>query len=147
VTGVTRVWRFPDPLERVWHALTDRDELAEWLLPSDFAPRAGHRFTLRGGGRLGLPPVVHCEVLELNAPHRLVLRWDEGAGSGETTVEFTLRRLGGHTELRIEHRAPVHVGLRAGREPRAWDWGDDVRRALGATLRNAGDRTRGEVRR
>lgn len=147
MNGITRVWRFPEPVERVWRALTDRDELGEWLLPNDFAPRVGHRFTLRGGDRLGVPPVVHCEVLELDPPHRLVLRWDEAAGSGDTTVEFTLRPVGDGTELRIEHHAPVDVAVRAGREGHPWHWSEDVRRALGATLRNAGDRARGEVRR
>ena len=121
MNGVARVWRFDEPVERVWHALTDRDELGEWLLPNDFAPRVGHRFTFRGGRRLGLPAVVHCEVLDLDAPHRLVLRWDEGTGSSDTTVEFTLRWVDGGTELRIEHRAPVDVAVRAGREPHAWD--------------------------
>lgn len=147
MSSITRVWRFAEPLERVWRALTDRDELGEWLLPNDFAPRVGHRFTFRGGAAFGLPPAVHGEVLELDPPHRLVLRWDERTGSGDTTVEFTLRRVGDGTELRIEHRAPVEAAVRAGREPRIWDWSDDVRRALDATLRNAGDQTRREVRR
>lgn len=147
MNGITRVWRFAEPVERVWRALTDRDELGGWLLPNDFVPRVGHCFTFRGGAALGLPPAVQCEVLELDPPHRLVLRWDERTGAGETTVEFTLRRVGDGTELRIEHRAPVEGAVRAGREPRIWDWGDDVRRALGALLRSAGNEARGEVTR
>lgn len=147
MNGVTRVWRFPEPIERVWRALTDRDELSDWLLPNDFAPRVGHRFTFRGGDAFGLPPVVRCEVLELAPQHRLVLRWDERSGQSGTIVEFTLRSIGEGTELRIEHRAAVGASVRAGHEAQVWDWADEVRRALGATLRNAGDETRGEVRR
>jgi uncharacterized protein YndB with AHSA1/START domain len=35
------------PPELVWRALTDREVLAEWLMPNDFAPVVGHTFTMR----------------------------------------------------------------------------------------------------
>ena len=145
MSAVTRTWRLSHSVERVWHALTDREELAAWLMPNDFAPQVGHRFTLRGGGALGLPAVVYCEVLEIHPPHRLVLAWSERPGPAETEVELTVRRVGDHTELRIHHRVTADVRMRAGREPQAWDWGDDVRRALGATLERSGGDARREV--
>ena len=36
--------RYPHPPERVWRALTDRAELAAWLMPNDFSLREGARF-------------------------------------------------------------------------------------------------------
>src|SRR5580692_3749913 len=35
------------PIERVWAALTSSEALAAWLMPNDFVPEVGHRFTLR----------------------------------------------------------------------------------------------------
>ena len=145
MTAVTRTWRFPDPIEDVWQALTDRDELGGWLLPNDFAPRVGHRFTLHGGVPLGLPPAVHCEVLEIDPPHRLVLGWDLRPGAPRTVVEFTVRRVGDDTELRIDHRVVASAVIRAGAEPPVWDWDEDVRRALADQLRRISLHKRGEV--
>lgn len=39
--------RYPHTPERVWRALTDPKALAAWLMPNDFAPVVGHRFTFR----------------------------------------------------------------------------------------------------
>ena len=38
---------FPQSREVVWRALTDSAALAGWLMPNDFEPRVGHRFTFR----------------------------------------------------------------------------------------------------
>ncbi len=35
------------PPDQVWQALTDPDLLARWLMPNDFRPAVGHRFTFR----------------------------------------------------------------------------------------------------
>src|SRR5262249_17808941 len=35
---------YPQPPERVWRALTTPEELAQWLMPNDFAPKVGHKF-------------------------------------------------------------------------------------------------------
>jgi len=40
---------YPHSPERVWRALVDADELAEWLMPTDFAPELGRRFVLETG--------------------------------------------------------------------------------------------------
>src|SRR5262249_37620569 len=53
------------PPARVWRALTDPDLLARWLMPNDFRPAAGHRFTFRTDPRPGFDGIVHCEVLTL----------------------------------------------------------------------------------
>ena len=76
---------FPQPIEAVWAALTDRATLASWLMPNDFEPRVGHRFTLDD------PAVdchVTCQVLELDPPRRMVWSWHAGA-EGETVTRVT----------------------------------------------------------
>jgi uncharacterized protein YndB with AHSA1/START domain len=54
---------YPHPVERVWAALTSSDALAVWLMPNDFKPVVGHRFTFRTKPAPGFDGIVHCEVL------------------------------------------------------------------------------------
>jgi uncharacterized protein YndB with AHSA1/START domain len=70
-TRVIHEARYPHPPERVWQALTDRAELAAWLMPNDFSPREGARF--RFDARPAHAEPFECEVLEIEAtsPNRL----------------------------------------------------------------------------
>lgn len=54
---------YPHPRARVWRALVDPELLARWLMPNDFAPRVGHRFTFRTEPGPGFDGIVRCEVL------------------------------------------------------------------------------------
>lgn len=90
--------RYPHPPERVWRALTDPAELAQWLMPSrGFAPVAGQRFSM------SCDPIgeIEAEVLEIDPPRRLVLRWD--AAFGTTTVRVELAAAGAGTALTLVH--------------------------------------------
>jgi uncharacterized protein YndB with AHSA1/START domain len=84
----------------VWHALTDSEALARWLMPNDFAPRVGHRFTFRTQPGPGFDGVVRCEVLELAAPSRLAFTWV--GGPIDTVVRFSLTGERGGTRLVLE---------------------------------------------
>jgi uncharacterized protein YndB with AHSA1/START domain len=93
----------PHPPEKVWRALTDPAVLASWLMPNDFQPRIGHRFTFRTEPvpTHGFDGIVHCEVLELVPPERLRLAW---AGGGiDTTVTWRLVPEGTGTRLFLSH--------------------------------------------
>ena len=96
---------FNAPIENVWRAITDPRELARWLMDNDFEARLGARFTLRR-----LEPVpgwrgwVECEVIELQAPTRMVWSWCDGAEPGTASqVTFELRREGAGTWLTVRH--------------------------------------------
>jgi uncharacterized protein YndB with AHSA1/START domain len=93
----------PHTPARVWKALTDPDLLAKWLMPNDFRPVVGHRFTFRTHPRpgTGFDGVVHCEVLAAE-PERL-LRYTWRGGSLDTTVTWTLAPEGRGTRLFLEH--------------------------------------------
>jgi uncharacterized protein YndB with AHSA1/START domain len=64
---------YPHPPQRVWQALTSSEALATWLMPNDFKPVVGHRFTLQARPRplLGFNNIVRCEVIELDPPRRM----------------------------------------------------------------------------
>jgi len=95
---------FSEPIEEVWHALTDARLLAAWLMENDFEPRIGKRFVLRTPNKVmpGWPGLAECEVLELRPPTRMVWSWSSGAGDS-TVVVFELRPEGDGTRLSLHH--------------------------------------------
>jgi uncharacterized protein YndB with AHSA1/START domain len=91
---------YPNRTEDVWAALTDSDELADWLMKNDFAPRIGHKFHFRSKSRLGFERIIPCEVVELVEPRVLSYTW----GAKESVVTFRLEPVAEGTRLRLEHR-------------------------------------------
>ncbi|WBB67507.1 SRPBCC domain-containing protein [Micromonospora sp. WMMD812] len=93
----------PHPPAKVWRALTDSDLLARWLMPNDFVPAVGHRFTFRTDPRPAqdFDGIVHCEVLDLDPPRRLSWAWR--GGRLDTVVTWTLAAEGRGTRLFLEH--------------------------------------------
>jgi len=97
---------YPHPVDRVWAALTSSEALAAWLMPNDFRPVIGHRFTFRTSPAPGFDGIVRCEVLELDPPKRMVWSW--AGGNIDTTVTFTLEEAAGaQTRLRM-HQVGFH---------------------------------------
>jgi uncharacterized protein YndB with AHSA1/START domain len=79
--------------DRVWEALTTPEQLAQWWVPGSIEPTVGHAFLLEmpGWGN------VACEVLEVDAPHRLVYTF------GDWTLTWELKAEGSGTRLFLEH--------------------------------------------
>jgi uncharacterized protein YndB with AHSA1/START domain len=100
----------PQSPEQVWRVLTEPALLAQWLMPNDLKPVVGHHFTFQAKPVPGWDGVVHCEVLEVDAPRRLRYSWCGGSkeleGFGhrlETVVSWTLTSVGSGTRLHLEH--------------------------------------------
>jgi uncharacterized protein YndB with AHSA1/START domain len=89
---------YPHSPERVWRALVDTDELAAWLMPNDFAPKVGHKFSLETGEHVG---TIDAEVLEIDEPRLLRCRWS--GVFGDTVVTYELFPEGDGTRLRVVH--------------------------------------------
>jgi len=90
---------YPHSPERVWRALVDPDELAAWLMPTDFAPEVGREFKLEtGDAHVG---TIRGEVLEIDEPRLLRCRWS--GVFGDTEVTFELAPEFGGTRLRVRH--------------------------------------------
>lgn len=94
---------FPYAPEKVWRCLADSALLARWLMPNDFRPEVGHRFTFRTQPipAAGFDGIVHCEVLEVIPLKRLSYSWRGGAI--DTVVTWTLEERQGGTLLHLEH--------------------------------------------
>ncbi|MBI4218974.1 MAG: SRPBCC domain-containing protein [Chloroflexi bacterium] len=100
--SIRREIRFPQSREDVWRALTDSAVLARWLLPNDFEPRIGHRFTFRTqpNPQAGFDGIVHCEVLECTPPSVLAYTW--AGGPVKTRVSYRLEPDGRGTRFLFE---------------------------------------------
>ena len=92
---------YAHPPAAVWNALTTRESLAAWLMENDFEPRVGHRFQFRMKPTRGWSGIVDCEVLELDAPRRMVWRWR--SEWIDTTVTFSLAATAKGTRLELVH--------------------------------------------
>ena len=91
------------PPDRVWRALTDPALLARWLMPNDFQPVPGHRFTFRTDPvpEHGFDGIVHCQVLDLDPPRLVRFSWR--TAQLDTTVTWRLAAEGAGTRLFIRH--------------------------------------------
>ena len=87
----------PHAASRVWRALVDPSELAQWFMASDFRPEIGHEFTL-DTGRWG---TTRCTVTAVE-PERL-LRYTWRNGLLDTVVTWKLAPEGKGTRLLLEH--------------------------------------------
>ena len=95
---------YPHPVWKVWRALPDPTALAQWLMPNDFHPRLGHRFTFHRDQEGGWKGIVECEVKEIIEPRRLTYTWrGRGLEMATTLVTFVLEPVGNGTRLRLEH--------------------------------------------
>ena len=138
-TQTYRVWINATP-EAVWAALTEPEQLARYGYGSrvDLELRPGGAYRANSTEEMlafGAPPVmVEGEVLEVDAPRRLVLAWHalfgpEVAGEPATTLTYELEpAVGGVTKLAVTHEldgAPTTAAIVGGVVAEAgggWGW-------------------------
>ena len=116
----------PQPPEKVWKALTTAELVGQWLMPNDFEPVVGKRFTFKTRPIGDWDGVVQCEVLEIVPHRRLVYSWKGGSDSNnsdsnygsklDSVVTWTLQPEGRGTRLRL-----VHTGFRSPQNDFAYD--------------------------
>ena len=93
---------YPHPVEKVWHALTDKEALSRWFMETDFEPVVGRRFTFKTKPAPGFDGAVNGEVLSVDAPRHLAYTW-RGGPLQETVVRFWLEPEGNGALVRLEH--------------------------------------------
>jgi uncharacterized protein YndB with AHSA1/START domain len=85
----------------VWQAVTNRDQLAVWLMPNDFEPRVGHEFTFRTDPAPGFDGIVRCCVLVLDEPEQFDISWV--GGPLNTVLSIRLEETAAGTRLTLRH--------------------------------------------
>jgi uncharacterized protein YndB with AHSA1/START domain len=121
------------PPERVWQALTDRRALSIWMMNNDFEACLGHQFRFESCPLPGLKVTIYCQVLEVEAPKRLVYSWKEHPSDTASRVSWTLFPVEGGTQVRLQHQGtgaaaipvfglPIPVGVASPAENRSMPW-------------------------
>jgi uncharacterized protein YndB with AHSA1/START domain len=100
-------WFHPHPPAEVWRVLTTPELISEWLMQNDFKLEVGHRFRFTAKPMPGWCGIVDCQVLEIDAPRKLVYTWVSGPKPGDqklkTVVTWHLVPVKGGTRLVLEH--------------------------------------------
>lgn len=116
--------------EKIWRTLTSSERLAKWLMPNDFAPVVGHRFTFRTRPMGDWDGVVNCEVLVCEPPKLLRYSWAGGSDSNpaygsrlNSTVTWTLVPVDGGTQLCMVHDGFVFPGNQFAFDAMSPGWG------------------------
>jgi uncharacterized protein YndB with AHSA1/START domain len=102
---------YPHPPERVWQALTDRRALSMWMMNNDFEATLGHQFQFQSCPLPGLKVTIYCQVLEVEAPKRLVYSWKEHLSDTASRVIWTLFPVEGGTQVRLQHQATASASI------------------------------------
>ena len=118
---------FDAPMEAVWRAITDIDQMKQWYIPNIelFKPEVGFRteFNVREGGQ----DYLHLwEVTSVEPGRMIACRWKFGGYPGDSVVTFELSPEGGKTKLKLTHagletfRPEDNPGLARGAFAEGW---------------------------
>jgi uncharacterized protein YndB with AHSA1/START domain len=91
------------PVEKVWKAITDRDQMAQWYFDlKEFRPEPGFEFTFYGGDE-NKQFEHHCRVTTVVPNSKLAYTWRYPGYAGESLVTFELFDENGKTKLVLTH--------------------------------------------
>jgi uncharacterized protein YndB with AHSA1/START domain len=91
------------PVEKVWNALTDKEQMKQWYFNiADFKPEVGFRFQFEGGD--DKYTYLHlCRILEVVPNKKLSHTWSYEAQPEETVVTWELFDEGEKTRVKLTH--------------------------------------------
>lgn len=91
------------PLDRVWRAISERDEMAKWYFDlADFRPEVGFEFEFTGGTEEN--KYLHkCQVTKAEPNKILAYTWRYEGYDGLSEVIWELFPQGDQTLLRLTH--------------------------------------------
>jgi uncharacterized protein YndB with AHSA1/START domain len=92
------------PIERVWKAITDKNDMKQWYFDLvDFKAEPGFEFQFEGGPDPKEPYVHLCKVVESIPNKKLSYSWKYAGYPGNSLVTFELSEEGTKTKLRLTH--------------------------------------------
>lgn len=91
------------PIERVWKAITDKDDMKKWYfdLP-EFKPEVGFEFQFDGGPDDRVYTHL-CRITEVVPGRKLTHSWSYKGYEGKSFVTFELFSEGAKTRVRLTH--------------------------------------------
>lgn len=94
---------FPFDRSKVWQALTNKEQVSQWLMKTDIEPIVGKKFTFQAEPMKGWRGWVECEVLEVIAETKIVYSWQGDVTHSITTVSYELFERGEETLVIATH--------------------------------------------
>ena len=127
-------------VERVWKAITDKDQMREWYFDlSEFKAEPGFEFQFDGTTKEKTRYVHKCKVTEVVPNQRLTYSWAYEGYEGNSIVTFELFPEGDRTRLKLTHAGletfPKHPDF--ARESFAAGWTHIIGTSLTAYLETA----------
>lgn len=86
------------PIDRVWRAISDETEIAQWFIQADFKPVVGYQYTFTHESTR-----ITGEVLVASKPSELRYTWIIGDPDTSSTVAWTLESIEGGTRVVLTH--------------------------------------------
>jgi uncharacterized protein YndB with AHSA1/START domain len=94
---------FNAPIERVWKALTDVDEMRQWYFDlKEFKPEVGFEFEFVVEHK-GMTYHHLCRMTEVIPQKKLAYTWRYKGHEGDSLVTFELAAAGDKTQLKLTH--------------------------------------------
>ena len=86
--------------DRIWRAITSREQSRSFFHETEIEPRVGGRFRLLNGQG---EPITEGKVLAFDPPHHLRVTWKElfDPDSSPGEVDYLLEPVGGSTRLTV----------------------------------------------
>lgn len=92
------------PIEKVWKAITDKDQMKQWYFDLDkFELKKGFEFKFAGQGKEGEEYIHLCTITEIIPKKRLQYSWRYQGYPGYSLVTFDLAEVGGKTKVKLTH--------------------------------------------
>ncbi|MEO8108597.1 MAG: SRPBCC domain-containing protein [Ginsengibacter sp.] len=89
--------------EKVWKALTDKDEMKEWYFNIEsFEPKVGFEFTFEAGNEDKRYKHI-CKITDVEPGKKLRYSWRYEGVEGISFVTFELFPEGGSTKVKLTH--------------------------------------------
>ena len=100
------------PVSKVWKAITDKNDMKEWLfdLLTEFRPEVGFEFQFKGKGKKGQNYLHLCKITEVIPDKKLSYSWKYDKYPGNSLVTFELFEEGEKTKLRLTHEGIESFG-------------------------------------
>ena len=94
---------FNAPIEKVWKAITDRDQMKQWYFDiAGFKPEVGYEFEFEGGDENKRYRHM-CKITEVIPGKKLSYSWRYDGYEGNSLVTFELFAEGNQTKLKLTH--------------------------------------------
>ena len=95
---------FNVPVERIWKAITDKNEMKQWYFDiPEFKPEVGFEFQFYGEGKTGEKFLHLCKITDVVKNEKLRHSWRYDGYEGNSFVTFELFDEGGKTRLKLTH--------------------------------------------